>query len=70
MPAKEASFVDTASDSIARFPPLRAKRILVLLFFLGLMSFAAVQSYRLNYRECGSFTIGQSAIGGCDWIAR
>lgn len=78
MPAKEIGFINyarctsvsagkraawTGNHNIAR-----ARRILVFLIFLGLISFAAVQSNRLDYRECGPFTIGQSAIGGCDWI--
>jgi hypothetical protein len=53
------------NDSIAR-----ATRILVLLIFLGLISFAAVQSSRLDHSKCGAFTIGESAVGGCDWIGR
>ncbi|HTV34485.1 MAG TPA: hypothetical protein VME69_15560 [Methylocella sp.] len=59
----EACFDDCANIA-------RAKRILVLLIFLGLMSFVAMQSDRFNYRECGPFTIGQSVIAGCDWIGR
>ena len=62
-PGKRAAW--TGSDNIAR-----ARRILALLIFFGLMSLVAVQSLRLEPPECGPFTIGQSAIGGCDWIGR
>jgi hypothetical protein len=48
---------------------LRAWCMVVLLIYLGLMTLAAVQTLRLEEpRECGPFTIGQSRLGGCDWL--
>jgi hypothetical protein len=44
------------------------KALLVLLVACGLLFFAAVQSDRSDRPACGAFTIGQSAIGGCDGI--
>lgn len=80
MPAKEIGFIDytqfpsaSAGERTARIGNdsiARATRILVLLIFLGLISFAAVQSSRLDHIKCGAFTIGESAVGGCDWIGR
>ena len=80
MPAKEMSFIDYAQCTSASAGKRaawtwndnidRANRILVLLIFFGLIAFVAMQSKRTNYRECGPFTIGQSAIGSCDWIGR
>jgi hypothetical protein len=43
-------------------------RLVWRLFLVGLFSIAAVQSCQLERRECGPFTIGQSAIGSCDFI--
>jgi hypothetical protein len=49
--------------------PSLAARIITVLLLLGMISFAAVQSHGVEPPECGPVTIGQSAIGGCDWIA-
>jgi hypothetical protein len=57
-----------ASDDDFVSAERRAVGILALLFFFGLIAFAAVQSLRLEQPQCKPFTIGQSAIGGCDWI--
>jgi len=35
---------------------------------LGTLSFAAVKDVR-EPDQCGPFTIGKSALGGCDWLA-
>jgi hypothetical protein len=70
MLAKEACFVDAPCIGVGPGSPEFRAYILALLIFLGLMSLAAVQSYRFEHRECGPFTIGRSAIGGCDWIGR
>jgi len=60
--------IGVGSAKRAASPKVRAWRLAVLMF-LGLICLAAVQSYRLEGRdECGPFTIGRSAIGGCDWI--
>jgi hypothetical protein len=48
---------------------LRAWCMVVLLIYLGLMTLAAEQTLRLEQpRECGPFIIGQSSLGGCDWL--
>lgn len=44
------------------------KRFVWRLFLVGLFSIAAVQSCQLERHECGLFTIGQSAIGSCDYL--
>ena len=44
------------------------KRLVWRLFLVGLFSIAAVQFHQSERRECGPFTIGQSAIGSCDYI--
>lgn len=44
------------------------KLIVWRLFLAGLFSIAAVQSCQLERRDCGPFTIGQSAIGSCEYI--
>ena len=44
-----------------------ARRLLVLMF-LGLVSFALIsdQPQRNEQEKCGPFTLGLSALGGCD----
>jgi hypothetical protein len=46
----------------------RAGVILALLFLFGLIAFVAAQSLRVEQSQCKPFTIGLSAIGGCDWL--
>jgi hypothetical protein len=57
-----------ATDAV--LPPrlLRARYILAILLALGLVSLAAVSDRTEHPDECGPFSIGQSAIGGCDRI--
>jgi hypothetical protein len=47
----------------------RRDRLLMELVLAGLLSIAAVRSCEVERRPCGPFTIGKSAIGGCDYIA-
>jgi hypothetical protein len=54
------------SRAITPSPKLRAL-LVVILIFVGVMSFAAVL-YRAEEPQCGPFTIGVSAVSGCDWI--
>jgi len=46
--------------------PSKFARLLTLLAVLGLWLSRGVQSSGLDQSECGAFTIGASAIGGCD----
>lgn len=47
----------------------RQRELLIrCLFFVGLISIAAVHSGQMERRDCGPFTIGQSAVGSCDYI--
>ena len=62
---------DVAPDRV-RLNVLRAWRTLAVLSLLGLISFATVSDQprgdRGNRRECGPFILGQSLLGGCDWL--
>jgi hypothetical protein len=42
--------------------------VLALLLTVGLMTLVAVQSLRKPPEPCKPFTIGQSALGSCDWV--
>jgi hypothetical protein len=42
--------------------------VLVLLVFFGVFSMVALRSDRDDQPQCGGFTVGVSAIGGCDRI--
>jgi hypothetical protein len=42
--------------------------VLVLLALLGILSLVAARSERADRPQCGGFTIGVSAIGGCDTL--
>ena len=47
----------------------RAWYILAILLFSGALSFAAAQlSDRPEPGVCGAFTLGRSAVGGCDGL--
>ena len=66
---------DAVRTAISDFlPQFSARDIFAMLLFFGLASFTVVQSNRSNEtdrsRECKPFTIGSSAIGGCDWIGK
>ena len=50
-------------------PWLRAS-ILALLAILGIFSFVAMKSERVDQPQCDSFTVGKSPIGGCDGIGK
>jgi hypothetical protein len=52
---------------LPRIPWLHAW-ILALLVFIGVFSLVALRSDRAEQPQCGGFTIGVSAIGGCDRI--
>jgi hypothetical protein len=68
--------VDIPADDVftdrARAEAARAWRTLAVLALLGIVSFAAVSDQpsadRGQRRECGPFIIGQSLLGGCDWL--
>jgi hypothetical protein len=47
----------------------RRDRLLMQLVIAGILSIAAVRSCEVERPPCGPFTIGKSAIGGCDYIA-
>ena len=51
----------------------RARSLAIIALALGMLSFAGVAEYRWKHHDedkdlCKPFTIGQSTIGGCDWI--
>jgi hypothetical protein len=49
----------------------RSQFVLAVLILVGLVSFASVRAFETDdQRDCGPFTIGKSAIGGCDGIGR
>jgi hypothetical protein len=62
---------DIAPDRV-HLKVVRAWRTLAVLSLLGLISFAAVSDQpsgdQGNRRECGPFILGQSLLGGCDWL--
>lgn len=59
----------TADVPSCRTSPDRARQILAMLLALGLISLAAVLSQaQPDGPSCRGFTIGVSAIGGCDGI--
>ena len=66
--------VDIAADDVAgvRSRAKVAWRTLAVLALLGIVSFAAVSDQpsadRGQNRECGPFILGQSLLGGCDWL--
>lgn len=47
----------------------RCRHFVMYLFLFGLFSLALVRSCEIERAPCGPFTIGVSAIGGCDYIA-
>ena len=64
--------VDIPADSVALPKSATAWRTLAVLALLGLVSFAAVSDQapadRDQRRACGPFIVGQSLLGGCDWL--
>jgi hypothetical protein len=64
--------VDIAADDVssgrARLNLKRTCRTLAILAFFRLLSRAAESDKRHEPSHCGPFTIGRSAIGGCDWL--
>jgi hypothetical protein len=68
--------VDIPADDVvggaARAKVARAWRTLAVLTLLGIASFAAVSDQpsadRGQKPECGPFILGQSLLGGCDWL--
>jgi hypothetical protein len=61
---------DVAADDVVadRARVGRAWRTLAVLALLGILSFAAVSDQIGERRRCGPFTVGISAVGGCDWL--
>jgi hypothetical protein len=64
--------VDILADSVVLPRPTLAWRTLAVLALLGIISFAAVSDQpsadRDQRRVCGPFILGQSLLGGCDWL--
>jgi hypothetical protein len=64
--------VDTPADRVVLPSPTQAWRTLAVLALLGIASFAAVSDQpgadRDQRRACGRFILGQSLLGGCDWL--
>ena len=68
--------VDTPADDVsadrAGAKVARAWRTLAVLALPGIVTFAAVSDQpsedRGQRRECGPLILGQSLLGGCDWL--
>jgi hypothetical protein len=64
--------VDIPADRVVLPRPTQAWRTLAVLALLGIVSFAAVSDQpgtdRDQRRVCGPFILGQSPLGGCDWL--
>ncbi len=60
--------IGVGAPAIADAKRRAALIMIAVLIAVGLMTLAAVQSNRLTPERCKAFTIGQSAIGSCDWI--
>ena len=64
--------VDVPADRVVLPRPTLAWRTLAVLALLGFVSLAAVSDQpaadRDQRRACGPFILGQSLLGGCDWL--
>jgi hypothetical protein len=62
--------VDIPADGVSaeRAKLTKAWRTLAVLLLLGILSFVSTSDQPDERRECGPFILGQSSLGGCDWL--